>query len=257
MRQLAAVILPARLNSTRAEKKLLREVGGKTVLQLAYENAKKAQQPYIVGIASDSTEEMLEHAKSFCPVVVKTDTSLRCGTSRVARAATHNAFGKADIIVNVQSDEIDIDPSIIDEVIQMLADDVHLDMVTVVKKRNKNDSPSTNSTVQAIIDDNGLLTDLVRFTEGKAESDYYEHIGIAGFRKTALYRYLKYSPSDRDRAQGNEYLTAIDNGYRIGLVKYEGPSKAINTEEDIKVEKPKPNKIVKKRKQRARNVKKV
>jgi 3-deoxy-manno-octulosonate cytidylyltransferase (CMP-KDO synthetase) len=255
MRQLAAVILPARLNSTRADKKLLRELGGKSVLQLAYENACKAKQPYVVGIASDSTEEMLDHAKSFCPVVIKTDSSIRCGTSRVARASTHNAFGKADIIVNVQADEIDIDPSVIDKVIQMLADDVHLDMVTVVKRRSKNDSPSANSTVQAIVDDKGLL-DLVRFTEDKADSDYYEHIGIAGFRKTALYKYMALSPSDRDRAQGNEYLTAIDNKFRIGLVKYEGSSKAVNTEEDLEIEAPKPKKKIK-RKPRARNVKKV
>ena len=259
MRQLAAVILPARLNSIRANKKLLRDLGGKSVLQTAYENAKKAKQPYVVGIASDSTEEMLKHSRSFCPVVVQTDSSIRCGTSRVAKASLNNAFSKADIIVNVQSDEIDVDPSVIDDVIQKLCDNVHLDMVTVVKPRTKSEAPSANSTVQAILDEEGRLVDLVRFTEDKAVSDYLEHVGIAGFRKTALYKYMKLDPSERDRLQGNEYLTAIDNNFRIGIVEYKGAVQAINTEEDFKEKevKEKPKKTVKKRKPRAKHVKKV
>ena len=256
MRQLGAIILPARLNSKRVEKKLLREVGDKTVLQLAYENAKRAKQPYVVAIATDSENELYSHARSFCPVVVKTDTSIRCGTVRVAHASKYKAFSKADIIVNVQADEIEIDPSVIDEVFTMLANDVHLDMVTVVKKRSRSENPSANSTVQAIVEE-GKLVDLKRFETDSADDDYLEHIGIAGFRKAALYKYMKLTPSSRDRAQGNEYLTAIDNNFRIGIVYYEGSSKAINTEEDIEVEmeKPKPKAKPKARKKKTNGTK--
>lgn len=240
MRQLAAIILPARLNSSRLPKKLLQEVNGKSVIQTAYENAKKASKAFVVSIASDDTDEMYNHVKSFCPLTVKTPAYLTCGTHRVAYASRHGNFAKADIIVNVQGDEIGLDPKVIDDLIDALSNDPHLDMVTAIKKRSKSEKPSPNSTVEAVVED-GKLIDLVRFKSGTADKDYYEHIGVVAFRKRALYRFLQTTPTEKARLSNNEYITAIENNFRIGLVDYEGESKAVNTIKDLEgpeIEKP-------------------
>jgi 3-deoxy-manno-octulosonate cytidylyltransferase (CMP-KDO synthetase) len=229
------------MDSKRLPGKVMADVNGKSVLQRTFERASKAQQPFTTVIAVDQSPELLQHAKSFAKHVWPTPNTCRCGTYRVAYMARHQALSKADIVVNVQADEIDIDPKLIDELIQKLADDVSLDMATAVIKRSKDHKPRTNSTVQAVIDEDGKLQDLVRYEGGPVDKDYFEHIGIAAFRKEALFKYMSYDPSDRDRAQNNEYLTAIDKGFRIATVTYEGELTAINTQEDLDaLTKPKP-----------------
>lgn len=255
MRGLAAVVIPARLASKRFPGKLLEQVNGKSVLQSTYEKACLANKVFVTMIATDNTDELFEHAQSFCPYVYKTSDDIRCGTCRVAKLASHKDLSKADIIVNVQADEIDIDPALIDELIETLNNDVHLDMVTAVVKRPVGYKTTLNSTVRAVLVKDKLV-DLVRVNSVCDKDEFYEHIGIAAFRKSALFSYTRFDPSDRDRAQDNEYLTAIDKGLRIGVVKYKGDPIAINTEEDLKKVK-KPVKKAKKKAKKKATKKKV
>lgn len=250
------VVIPARIASKRLENKLLQKVDGKTVLEHTYSRASKARQPYVTVIATDGTEELTAEAKRICKYVYPTDPNLRCGTCRVAKVSTHRELTKADIVVNVQADELLVDPNLIDELINTLADDVSIDMVTAVIKRPKDHAPVAKSTVEAKLED-GLLVDLVRFDNNKAKKEYFEHIGIAAFRKTALFKYMKWNPSDRDRAQKNEYLTAIDNGLRIKVVEYNGDVLNINTADDLKKAeeyfKPKEEPVKKRRAKKVKN----
>jgi 3-deoxy-manno-octulosonate cytidylyltransferase (CMP-KDO synthetase) len=249
--RLAAVLIPARMRSKRLPGKVMMDLNGKTVLQRTYENVMKAKQPYVVAIAVDSTPELLDHALSLTQYSWATPDSCRCGTHRVAVLCKHIAFSKAEIIVNVQADEVDIDPDLIDALIVKLSENTDIDMVTAVKPRKKGHMGHENSTVRAIIED-GKLTDLIRDTvTEKSSEDYYEHIGIAAFRKGALMKYLKTYPSVRERTQNNEYLTMIDMGLRIAIIEYDGETININTQEDVDkyLGGPKP---VKKKKPKAR-----
>ena len=245
----------ARLDSKRLPRKVLADVKGKSVLQRTFERASQAKQPFTTVIAVDESDELYDHAKGFAKNVWHTPDYVRNGTYRVAIMARHLALSKADIVVNVQADEIDIDPALIDELIDVLAKDVSIDMATAVIKRPKGHRYSGNSTVRAIIEDDNLV-DLVRteLTEDSQE-EFFEHIGIAAFRKAALFKYMSFDPSERERAQNNEYLTAIDKGLRIKVVEYKGNVTAINTAEDLeKANAPEPKPKPKKKKAPTRKV---
>ena len=233
VRNLAVIVIPARLKSLRVPKKLLREIDGKSVLQRTYEQATKARSAYAVAIAVCESEELYDHAITFAKHVWHTPDYIRCGTTRVGILARHAAFSKADIVVNVQGDEPSIDPDLIDRVIQAMSDDIHLDMVTAVIRRPDSYLPTPNSTVYAVMKHNRLY-DLVRYQEGDTiPSPLLEHIGIAAFRKSSLAKFMKLAPSDRDRAQGNEYLTAIDNAFRIKVIEVDAGEGGINVEADL------------------------
>lgn len=228
-------------------KKVLREIDGKSVLQHTFERAKQAKSPYAVFIATDSNEELYRHACSFADFVYRTSDDIRCGTNRVATLARHGDLSKANIIVNVQADEIDASPELIDRLIDELNNDMTTDIAMAVIKRPKGFKPSAGSSVQAIMKD-GKLDDLVRAEKDDPVDGFLEHIGIVAFKKRALFDYLSYDPSVRDRQRNNEYMTAVDFGMRIKVIEVEDDSISINTEEDIKkASKPKPRKRRKKK----------
>jgi len=97
-----AIIIPARLKSTRLEKKLLIKVKEKTILEYTYINAKKVKDS-VVFIATDS-KEILEEAENFGAKAVLTPNTLSSGTERVLFVA-EKLKKDYKAIVNLQADE--------------------------------------------------------------------------------------------------------------------------------------------------------
>jgi 3-deoxy-manno-octulosonate cytidylyltransferase (CMP-KDO synthetase) len=247
MRQLAVVIIPARYDSKRLPGKLLKDMDGKSVLERTYDGASKARHPFATIIATDSTPELSSHARKFCKYVYETGTNHRCGTTRIASIHNYPGIAKADIVVNVQGDNPDIDPKLIDDLIDVLITDTSIDMATAYTTLPDGQKPVKDSDVRLILDKDGGILDMVRAGTHCHTEGFKKHIGVVAFRKSALIKYYKLSPSERDRKQGNEYLTAVDNGFRIKTIEYKDDVVSINTEEDL-VKAAKKKKPVKKKK---------
>ncbi|MGD0092304.1 MAG: recombinase family protein, partial [Planctomycetota bacterium] len=117
-----AVVLPARLKSTRLPDKLLLEAGGKTILAHTVARAREAQAaaPGLITrvlVAADD-EKLLAAARCAGVEAVLTSPDHTSGTSRIAEAARglHE-----DIIVNLQADEPEIASENIIKVANLLA----------------------------------------------------------------------------------------------------------------------------------------
>ncbi|MCD0458415.1 3-deoxy-manno-octulosonate cytidylyltransferase [Roseiconus lacunae] len=122
------IVLPARLASSRLSEKLLQRVNGKTVLQYTYESAsraKVAQQGVIVAV---DHPRLADEVESFGGRWVMTPADCASGTDRVAHVAAQ--LPAVDVLVNVQSDEPEIDPDSIDAVAMTLSDDSEADLGT-------------------------------------------------------------------------------------------------------------------------------
>jgi len=116
-----AIILPARLKSTRLPDKLLLEAAGKTILEHTLERAREAQAASKglitrILVAADD-EKLIAIARRAGADAVMTDPNHTSGTDRVAEAAENL---KEDVIVNLQADEPEIDPRAILLVVQQL-----------------------------------------------------------------------------------------------------------------------------------------
>src|ERR1700674_6918 len=97
----AVAIIPARLGSTRLQRKVLRMIAGKPMLAHVYEAAKKSPLLRDVIIATDS-EEVMAAAQANGWKAEMTSAQHRSGTDRVYEVAQRVA---ADVYVNIQGDE--------------------------------------------------------------------------------------------------------------------------------------------------------
>ena len=114
MRQLPTIIVPARLASTRLERKLLYPIEGKPLILWTAERIRSEAPEVPLFFAVDS-EELYECLSSAGFEAIRTRESNSSGTDRIAEA---NAIIGADQVINVQGDE----PLILGEQIRQLAE---------------------------------------------------------------------------------------------------------------------------------------
>ena len=121
------VCIPARYASARLPGKVLAKDTGKYLIQHTWEQARQAKLPQRVVIAADDPK-IVEAARTFGAECVLTSTKHNSGTDRIAEAVGQT---DAEIIINVQGDEPQIDPDHIDYLAQLLLDSPEAPMATL------------------------------------------------------------------------------------------------------------------------------
>lgn len=111
------------MKSTRLPDKPLKDIGGKTLLERVYSQARQAKHPTLVVIATDD-QRIAAAANKFGAEVVMTSPNAATGSDRVAEVAQIlKARGQEfDLIANVQGDMPFISPAAIDLTIEALRD---------------------------------------------------------------------------------------------------------------------------------------
>jgi len=230
----AAVVMPARLASTRLPNKLLCDVCGKTVLQRAYENASRSKNASVVVIACDD-EALMENARSFGGKAYMTSKDHQSGTDRIAELLP---VIDADIIINVQADEPLLDVSIIDMLIDAMRKDTTASMATaVIPIKDVQDAQNPN-VVKVVLDNNDFA---VYFSRAAIPFDrdatvgvpFYKHFGIYGYRKEFLRGYKSMPASYLEKFEKLEQLRAISNGHKIKVIRAEIDSVGVDTQSDL------------------------
>ena len=194
-------VIPARIDSTRFPAKMIADETGKPLIQYAYEVAQKAQSVNEVFLATDS-EEIAEVAKSFGAQCIMTGEH-RNGTSRIAEAVENI---DCDLVVNMQGDEPELDPRVIDEVIASLGSN---NMATAVCELQADELHNEN-VVKAMLED-GCASDFTRSFEDGA----YRHIGLYVYQAAFLQTYVSMEPTTNEIERRLEQMRAIDNGCTI------------------------------------------
>ena len=99
-------VIPARLNSTRLSRKVLREIAGRPMVEWVWRAAQDSglMDPVVVATDSDEVAEVCQHRG--IPVVM-TSASCASGSDRVREVAR---LMDADIYVNIQGDEPTLTP---------------------------------------------------------------------------------------------------------------------------------------------------
>lgn len=121
-------VIPARLASSRLPGKLLLAETGKPLIQYAWEAASRAAALDEVLIATDSPE-IADAARRFGARVEPTGEH-PSGTDRIAEVV-RRCCQDADIVVNVQGDEPELDPAAIDKVVALLRGRPDVEMATL------------------------------------------------------------------------------------------------------------------------------
>ena len=231
-----AIVIPARLASTRLPRKLLLDLAGKTVLRRTYEQAKKARRADRVVIATDSTE-ILEHAKAFGADAVMTGADHRSGTERIAEAV--RAI-EADIIVNIQGDEPEIDPAHIDALI-----DAHVSLrrfaSTLACPFPTDLDPANPNAVKAVLGREIApdTFDALYFTRAATPfprdgaASFHLHVGAYAFGREELMRLAREPQAPLERLEKLEQLRILEMGEKVAVRVVASAARGVDTIEDL------------------------
>ncbi len=227
----AAAILPARYASTRLPGKPLLDQTGKPLIQHVWEQVRRAQSLDPIIIATDD-ERIAEAARGFGAEVAMTRDDHVSGTDRVAEVA---AGLDAQLILNVQGDEPEIDPGDLDSLVQRLAttDD---DMATLARPIGPEEAEllADPNAVKVIFADDGRALYFSRspIPYGTDPEGTWLHLGVYAYRREALISLAGAEPHPLELRERLEQLRALARGLTIGVVPTEHHGLGIDTPED-------------------------
>ncbi len=233
------IIIPARLHSVRMEHKLLRQVGGMSIVEHTWRRACRSRADRVV-VATDA-DAIAGQMRAAGAEVCMTPADLPSGTARVHCAARALGLDDSEMIINVQADEPLIDPALIDELAAFalarprdsiatcasppspLNDCLGPDTVKVVCDKNQRALYFSRSLIPWRRDASGTLADAL------------VHTGIYAYPLEYLHRFTGYSPSPLEQSEKLEQLRALWHGDSIAvLVRPAGEHIGIDNEDDLK-----------------------
>lgn len=233
-------IIPARFGSTRLPGKPMLDRTGKPLVVHVAEQASRAAQLCGVMIATDD-DRIAEAARAHGQSVVMTRADHPNGTSRIAEAAAGlpQAF---QIIVNVQGDEPEIDPVVIDRLIERLRQTGE-PMATVAAPFAADEDPADPNIVKVVVDQKGRAMYFSRsliphLRDGRSEADgeaprqlHFKHLGIYAYRRRFLAEYVRLPATPLEQAEKLEQLRVIEHGHAIAVIRAESAAPGIDTPE--------------------------
>ena len=227
------IIIPARYSSTRLCGKLLKEVNSKPIIQWVWEAAKQSKLAQEVIIATDS-ELILNKAKEFGANAEMTSSEHKSGSDRICEVAKrHNEY---DYILNMQGDEPQITPQVIDLAIETLIKG-DCDISTLVRQITDIEQIQDPNCVKCVFDNdfNALYFSRcpIPYERNKGEAKYYAHIGIYGYKRESLIKMTSLVQSDLEKAESLEQLRALKNGMKIKVALTNLNPIGIDTQQDL------------------------
>ena len=248
------IVIPARAASTRFPNKPLHLIAGRSLLARVTDIARAAcaghgNRSFVV--ATDDAA-IADHAGAIGAPVVMTDPDLPSGTDRALAAA--KALGSpADFIVNLQGDAPFTPPTYVDAIIRAGAEGSH-DLVTPVLqlswtaldelRARKQATPFSGTTCIATETGDALwfsktilpgIRNEARLRETSELSPVLRHIGLYGYRRAALERFVSLPVGHYEQLEGLEQLRFLENGMRVRAVTVEPSPNAmwgVDTPED-------------------------
>jgi len=229
----AIAIIPARLESTRLPRKVLRGIAGKTMLAHVYEAVSRAAGLAEVLVATDSEEvAALAHERGWS--VRMTSGGHRSGTERVHEVAGSMA---ADVYVNVQGDEPLARPEHIAALLAPFAD-AAVQVATLKTPCSPADIPNPNA-VKVATDAAGRALYFSRAAiphdrDASGTVRYFKHLGFYAYRKAALDRFAALPESSLERSERLEQLRFLENGIPIHVAETPYDTIGVDTEDDLR-----------------------
>jgi 3-deoxy-manno-octulosonate cytidylyltransferase (CMP-KDO synthetase) len=223
-------VIPARYASTRLPGKPLLAETGKPLIQHVYERVRKVASLDRIVVATDD-DRILQAVKAFGGEAVMTSMRHPTGTDRIAEAVKNIDCAK---VINVQGDEPEIEPELIEAVIALLDQDAEM-ATLAVPFQNPQDALLSHR-VKVVIDrhHNALYFSRSRIPYSNGTpSPALLHVGLYGYTKAFLQRYVTLDPTPLELAEKLEQLRALEHGYKIkvGIVKAKALG-GIDTPED-------------------------
>ncbi len=230
-----AAFIPARLDSQRFPRKLLRDLNGKPVIYRTCEAVLQTGLFDTVALVTDA----VEIARAVEPLPVRVFISRRhhpTGTDRIAEFAGET---DAAIIVNIQGDEPFVQAEPLQMIIEMFEADKsrQIDIVSLMTPLDSEEAFRNPNNVKVVTDKDGFALYFSRAPvpyprDGKFKGAM-KHIGIYAFRREALEKIARLPQTVLEQTEKLENLRFLENGFRIKMLVTDKLNIGIDTPEDL------------------------
>jgi 3-deoxy-manno-octulosonate cytidylyltransferase (CMP-KDO synthetase) len=228
------VLIPARMASLRLPGKPLVDIAGVPMIVRVWRQAVAAGiGPVIVAAAE---REIVAAIEAQGGRAVLTKPELPSGSDRVFAALEMiDHAGEHDVVVNLQGDLPDLDPSYVRRVADMLADP-HVDIATLaaeIDHASDRDNPAVVKPAVAWQGDQGRALYFSRAPIPYGEGVHFHHLGIYAFRRAALARFVALPPSPLELREKLEQLRALEAGMIIQVARVDRVPLSVDTAADL------------------------
>ena len=210
-------VIPARFASERFPGKPLFPIAGRSMIEWVYDSAVESQSFSEVIVATDD-KRIVDEVQGFGGKAQMTSTLHPTGTDRLLEVMELNP--DYDAYFNLQGDEPLMDPQLLREMVRIIEVLPEGSILTPVHSAKKEDLKNPNI-VKVITDLNGKACYFSRAPipyqrgEPSTETVLFKHIGLYGFKLSALRSIKKMSPHPVEQMERLEQLRWLLNGLPI------------------------------------------
>jgi 3-deoxy-manno-octulosonate cytidylyltransferase (CMP-KDO synthetase) len=225
-------LIPARLSSTRFDRKLLMDLCGKSIILRTYESVVETGLFHSVYVVTED-QEIYDEIVNAGGNSILSKNKHESGSDRIAEACESI---DSDAFVNIQGDEPFIDSFSLNKLVLELNSSEYVSLMINISDSNEINNPNN---VKVIVDsDNYALyfsRSVIPFNRdvNSNEIDYFKHIGVYGFTKQALINFSKLPPSKLELVEKIEAIRIIENGSKIKMIETDFLGVGIDTKEDL------------------------
>ena len=230
-----SALIPARLNSTRLEKKLIKNLDGIPIIVRTYQNICSTKLFDEVVVVTDS-DEIINVLKEFDIKFLKSKEDHNTGTDRIAEFS--KKF-KSDIIINVQGDEPFVLKEDLSKIINTFKNDIEntINVVSLMTKLISAEEINNPNNVKVVVDKNNnalmFSRSIIPYKRVKNNVNYFKHIGIYAFRNSFLNKFKKFKQTNLELTEMIEALRVIEHGYNIHMIEIDHEQISIDTIDDF------------------------
>ena len=216
----ALAVIPARYGSTRLPGKPLLARTGKALIEHVLERVQRAKRVSRAVVATDD-ERIAEAVSGFGGHAVMTRADHPNGTSRIAEVVAGMAVDESQLVVNVQGDEPEVEPAVIDELIAALIADAEAPMATLASDFAPDEDPADPNIVKVVLDRHGralyFSRSVIPYDRDGRGAAVLKHPGLYAYRRDFLLEYASLPATPLEQAEQLEQLRALEHGYKIAV----------------------------------------
>ena len=226
-------VVPARLQSSRLPRKVLREIAGLPMVVHVFNSARRCALLSDILVATDS-EEVVEVCHAHHIPAVMTSPAHPSGTDRLWEVSRARA---ADVYVNIQGDEPLVTAGQIERLVRPFLTQPEV-QVTTLKIRATAEEIGDPNAVKVVCEPHGRALYFSRHAipydrDCRGDVPYFKHLGLYAYTGAALHVFHSLPPSSLERTERLEQLRFLEHGVAVTVVETHEPTIGVDTETDL------------------------
>ncbi len=226
-------VIPARLDSKRLPRKVLREIAGVPMVVYVFRRAQRCRMLSDLLVATDS-EEVVEACHAHHIPAVMTSSEHRSGTDRLWEVSRARV---ADVYVNIQGDEPLVTTGHIETLVRPFLAEPEV-QVTTLKIRATAEEVASRTANKVVTDVHGDALYFSRLPipfdrDGTSDVLYWKHVGMYAYRRAVLDTFHSLPRSSLERAESLEQLRLLEHGIPIRVLETHDATIGVDTEDDL------------------------